>query len=127
MLLLLQGTSGPVPADQLFPESAWSGYFQTIGALLVVLVLLVLVMRYVLPSLPAARHSAGNLITIRGSVALEPRKRIYLIESGGKMLMVASCENTLNLLGTFDAEGFPEAPVAGTVESPFARLLKGRR
>lgn len=127
MLLLFQASTGQLPPDQILPDSVWSGYFQTLGALVLVLVLLVVVMRYVLPSLPVARGSASGLLRVRGSIALEPRKRIYLIETGGKVLMVSSCENSLGLLGTFDATGFPEVPAEDKPESSFSRLLKRRQ
>ncbi len=127
MLFLLQVAGSELPAQSPLPESGWEGYWQTLGALAAVLVLLVVVMRYVLPALPVAKHGSNDLMRVRGSLALEPRKRIYLIESGGRMLMVASSEGSLHLLESFDRERFPEFSRPEGQDSLFARMLKGKR
>lgn len=115
------------PPESFIPETGWGDYFQMLASLLVILLLLVLVMRYVLPALPVTRAATGGLIRIRATVPLEPRKRLYLVETGGKVFLLASSENALSLISDFDPESFPPEPEAPESKLRFADLLKGGR
>lgn len=122
MLALLQ-----VQADSVAAGTSWGDYFQVMGALLFILVLLVVAMRYVLPLLPATRGASAGLIRVRATMPLEPRKRLYLVESGGRMLLLASADHAVTLVGTFAPADFPEAPADPSPVSKFAHLLKRGR
>jgi flagellar biogenesis protein FliO len=114
-------------ADTVAAGTGWGDYFQAMGALLFVLLLLFLAMRFILPMLPVARAASEGLIRIRASVPLEPRKRLYLIESGGKVLLLASADHAVNVIGTFQPGDFPEAAAAQSPSSKFSDLLKRGR
>ena len=122
MPILLQ-----IQAADVSSGMGWGDYFQALGALLFVLLLLFLTMRFVVPLLPVARNASSGLIRVRATVPLEPRKRLYLIESGGKVLMLASADHTVSLVGTFDTADFPEAPAEAARTPRFSDFLKRGR
>lgn len=126
MLLFLQAAGSPAVPEPMLPDSGWTQYWQTLGALLLVLLLLVLAMRYVLPALPMARQGSYGLLRVRGSLSLDARKRVYLIEAGGKVLLIGCSESSINLLERFELEQFPATPSQKDAPSPFARILQGR-
>lgn len=111
------------------PESSWGAYFQMLGALLLVLMLVFLALRYLLPVLPAARAVQNGLIRVRAAFPLEPKKRLYLIETGNKVLLLASTDQSLNLLAEIPADSIPPAPTADATAPriPFADWLKRGR
>ncbi|MCU0228769.1 MAG: flagellar biosynthetic protein FliO [Bryobacterales bacterium] len=125
-LLFLQAAGTATANEALLPDSGWSHYGQALGSLLLVLLLLVLVVRYVLPALPVARPGAHGLLRVRGSLALETRKRIYLVEAGGKVLMIACSESSISLLDRFDVDQFQEVEQPHAAPLSFARILRGK-
>lgn len=75
---------------------------QTLFALALVCGLAYVIFRWVLPRLQVTR-SANSMIRIVDRVALDTRKSMFVIEVGGRWLLIASSEAGVQLLSELDA------------------------
>ena len=75
---------------------------QTLFALALVCGLAYAIFRWVLPRLQVTR-SANSMIRIVDRVALDTRKSMFVIEVGGRWLLVASSEAGVQLISELDA------------------------
>ncbi|HEY0078967.1 MAG TPA: flagellar biosynthetic protein FliO [Pyrinomonadaceae bacterium] len=115
---------------------------QTLFALALVCGLAYLIFRWVLPRLQVTR-SANSMIRIVDRVALDARKSMFVVEVGGRWLLVASSEAGVQLISELDAEkvsGLADeieqarlswrtspAPSREAIAESFARILKRKK
>ncbi|HVV83671.1 MAG TPA: flagellar biosynthetic protein FliO [Kofleriaceae bacterium] len=78
------------------------------------------------------RGGDDGVIRVRGRLPLEPRRALYVVEVGGRTLLVGSSEGGIQLLSEIEAEALPEEPAprggfAALVAHALARRGSGRR
>lgn len=131
-----------VPSSGNASGSFWWMLWQTLLALSLVCALAYLIFRWVLPRLDIAR-SANSMVRIVDVVALDARKRLYIIEVTGRWLLIASSETGVQLISELDSATAKEAAEAmaharpawktlstkarGTFADRFAHIINRRR
>ena len=76
------------------------------------------------------RRTGDDLVTVRARVPLEPRRSIYLVEVGGRTLLLGSSEGGVTLLTELAAGEVPaaaEATRGGGLAELVARAMAKRR
>ena len=112
--------------------AAAGGYGElALTALLVLVVVCVAVAvaaRYAGRCLRGGRGDEG-LIRVRGRVPLEPRRALYVIEVGGRTLLVGSSEGGISVLTEVDAGALPRDEGGGGFAALVTQALarRGRR
>ncbi|MEZ4400545.1 MAG: flagellar biosynthetic protein FliO [Kofleriaceae bacterium] len=67
------------------------------------------------------RAVGAQLVTVLARTPLEPRRALYVVQVGGKTLLLGASEGGLALLTELDQDALPAQPAAGA--SRFAELL----
>ena len=68
-------------------------------ALVLVIILAGVFIKYVLPRMKGFRHVSKSGIEILDRQSLEPRKHIYLVKAGERHLLVGTADQSASLLG----------------------------
>lgn len=70
----------------------------------------------------------GTGITVVGRVPLEPRRSLYVVEAGGRRLLIGSSEGGVTLLAELEAEAAPAAakPAARSFGELVAQAIAAR-
>lgn len=107
-ILALQGGGAADGASQLEGGAgfAWM-LLQTLFALAAVCALMYLVFRWMLPRLGAVGTS-GGLVRVADAVVLEQHKRLYVIQAGGRWMLIASSEAGVQMLAELDPAAVEE-------------------
>jgi len=102
----------PPPADLPAGPSPFLDLAVTLLAFLAVILLAWIAARWFLRRLygPGA---GGGRIRVLERLPLEPRRTLYLVEAGEKLLLVGSTDHEIRLLGEFSREELPAVPPAG--------------
>lgn len=97
----------------------------TLLAFLAVILLAWLAARWLLRRMygPGA---GGGRIRVLERLPLEPRRTLYLVEAGEKLLLVGSTEHEIRLLGEFSREELP-APLPPAERRTFLDALRSMR
>jgi flagellar biogenesis protein FliO len=67
---------------------------------------------------------SDDCIRVRGRCFLEPRRSVYVIETGGRCFLVGVGEGAMSLLAEIDKEAIPSPPAGGDKStSPFGDVL----
>lgn len=107
--------SGPMEPGQAAPAAGGYGELALTAllVLVVVCVVMLVVARYAGRWL-GGRRDGDALVKVRARVPLEPRRALYVIEVGGRTLLVGSSEGGINVLSELDGEAVvAEAAPAG--------------
>ncbi len=103
----------------------WKDYLQLLAALAVTLGMIYVVLRHVLPRLQFGRPRADNLIRVRATYPLEPRKTLYIVEAGSETLLIGSSGDSLSTLASIPKDSLPVEMPATPVR--FADFLARRK
>lgn len=68
----------------------------TLGAMVFVIALAILFIRYVMPHLTLTRRIKGSQIHILDRTGLEPRKALYLVRVGDKTALIGTSDNAIS-------------------------------
>ena len=80
----------------------WMDYVKTLVVLFATLLLIVAAVRLLIPKLMVRQNSPFLKVIARYS--LEPRKTLYIVQVGSKVLLLASTNNSLSYLATLENE-----------------------
>jgi len=112
------------------PEDVPGGYGELLLTSLLVLVAVCVlawgVIKFGLRRLyPSARAGAGGgPIKVLARLPLEPRQTLYIVEVGGKTLLVGSGDRPVNVIAELDADAVTEAVAAAPRPRSFADVLR---
>jgi flagellar biogenesis protein FliO len=79
-------------------------YLKLIVTLAIILVVIVVVLRFWLPRVTAFRNISSGPIRMAAHFPLEPRKNLYIIQTGGEYFLVGTSESGVHYLTTLDPE-----------------------
>lgn len=96
----------PLPAVGLL-DILWL-FLQTAIALAIVCGLAILIFRYILPRLNGVSFNESIVRVVDGT-SLDARKRLIIVESAGKYLLLGVSENGINLVSELDGEAVEKA------------------
>lgn len=82
-------------------------FIKTILAMVIIIGLAIVVIRYVLPRLTWGRGQSGSSIRIIERAGLEPRKGLYLIEVEGKRILIGTTDQRITKLMDLSGETKP--------------------
>ena len=94
----------PAPPELSF---GWL-FFKTIVAMVLVIGLAFLTIRYVLPKIHLNRFRGSGNIRIIDRTGLEPRKNLYIVEVGTKLALVGTSEHGIEKLLDLDPSDVKE-------------------
>ncbi len=111
------------------PEEVPGGYGEflltSLLVLIIVCVLAWVVLRFGLRRLyPTARLGGAGPIKVIARVPLEARQTLYIVEVGGKTILLASGDRPLNLITELDSDAVAEAVAAAPKPKSFADVLR---
>ena len=111
------------------PELPTGGYgaflFQSLLILVGVCVLAWLVIRFGIKRLIHTTGQANGPLKLVARLSLEPRRTLYVIEAGGKHLLIGTNENgPMTHLGELDSEAITEALAAQAQRPTFLEVLR---
>lgn len=109
------GQAAPLPVSGGYGALALT----TLVVLVAVCVVVLLVARYAGRWL-GTRGDDGGVVRVRARVPLEPRRSLYVIEVGGRTLLLGSSEGGVTMLTELAPE---ELPPAGMPRRGFAELV----
>jgi flagellar protein FliO/FliZ len=99
---------------------------QTVLALAFVCGIAYLIFRVILPRF-AITHGGNSMIRIVDRLGLEARKTLYVIEVGGKYMLVAASEEGVQMISELDAEMAKELETSRMARNETSRLdMNGR-
>lgn len=68
-----------------------------------------------------------NLIRVRGRCTLEPRRSLYLVETGGRCFLIGVGDGPIGLVAEIDQASLPATPpAAGDTGASFLKRWLGR-
>ena len=73
-------------------------FVKTIIAMVIVIGLAFVVLRYVLPRFQGAHRFSNSRIKILERFGLEPRKGLYIVKVGGKTALIGTSDHAVNKL-----------------------------
>lgn len=80
-------------------------FIKMLGVLVVVCVTAIIFLKYVLPRLGITRGGQrGRFFKVHGRYQLEPRKALYVVEVGGRYLVIGCADHGINLVTELSAE-----------------------
>ena len=106
LVLVLFQDNQPVPTVGFF-DILWL-LVQTAIALAIVCGLAILIFRYILPRLNAVSFNESIVKVIDGT-SLDARKRLVIVETAGKYLLLGVSENGINLVSELDGDAVEKA------------------
>ncbi|MEZ5356672.1 MAG: flagellar biosynthetic protein FliO [Bryobacteraceae bacterium] len=106
------------PAPDLGTGAMLAETLRVIAALAGVILAAVIALRYVLPKFMARGESQPGLIRMVARYPLEPKKTLYLVEAGGRTLLLGASERDIHFLASLDgAEAGTEAAARAVKEA----------
>jgi flagellar biosynthetic protein FliO len=105
MLMLLTAS---ISTEAATPENAvdftWL-FVKMLLVLVIVCVSAIIFLKYILPRLGIARgNHRGRYFKVHGRYQLEPRKSLYVVEVGGRYLVIGSADHGINLITELSPE-----------------------
>ena len=73
-------------------------FIKMLGALAVVVLLAVLILKFIVPKLSFAQRNKFKLIETRSRFTMEPKKHLYVLRVANRHLVVGSTEHHIQLL-----------------------------
>lgn len=97
-----------IATETATPESAvdftWL-FVKMLLVLVIVCVCAIIFLKYVLPRLGITRGGhRGRYFKVHGRYQLEPRKSLYVVEVGGRYLVIGSADHGINLITELSPE-----------------------
>lgn len=100
---------------------------QTVLALAFVCGIAYVIFRVVLPRLATTYGGGNSLIRIVDRMGLEARKTLYVIEVGGKYMLIAASEEGVQMISALDPETAKEFEASRVARNETSRLdMNGR-
>ncbi len=120
---------GQVAAEAPVPEDVPGGYGEflltSMLVLVIVCVLAWVVLKFGLRRMfPGTRVGGDGPIRVVARLPLEPRQTLYIVEVGGKTLLIGSGDRPVNLVTELDADAVAEAVAAVPKPTSFADVLR---
>jgi flagellar biogenesis protein FliO len=107
--LLAQVQTSSNPFDDANTSLGWL-FVKTLIAMVIVIALAFICIRYLLPRLQMAKQRGKSRIQIIERIGLEPRKALYIIKVGNKAAVVGSSDHNLSKLIDLDADDLLTEP-----------------
>jgi flagellar biogenesis protein FliO len=102
----------PPPTPDLAPEPyPLLDLFVTLLAFLAVIVAAWLAGRWLMRRMYGVGAGVGGRVRVVERVPLEPRRTLYLVEAGGKFLLLGATDHAVRVLGEFSADQLPAPAV----------------
>ena len=103
LLLLLQISTEPATGETAV-DFTWL-FIKMLLVLGIVSVLAVLILKYAVPHIGMIkRFQRGKYFSVLGRYVLEPRRSLYLIEVGGRYLVIGVADHGINLITEISQE-----------------------
>lgn len=83
-------------------------FVKTIVAMVIVIGLAFVVLRYLLPRFHGVARSSGSRIKILERFGLEPRKGLYIVQVGEKAALIGTSDHSVNKLMDLEAKDLKE-------------------
>ena len=127
LIALLQATT-PSPADQLgsYSDDIFNA-IKFLFALAGVLLLAVVAVKYWIPKFAGVQTNNAGPIKVVARFGLEPRKTLYIIQTGNDYYLIGTSESDMYYLTALDpasVEPFLTAPVNQEAGPAFAEILR---
>jgi flagellar biogenesis protein FliO len=93
------------PASEISSISSEAfAYLKLVVSLVVIIVLIVVVLRFWLPRMTGFRNLSSGPIRVAAHFPLEPRKNLYIIQTGDEYFLVGTSESGVHYLTTLNPE-----------------------
>ena len=104
ILVLLQQVPTAPATGETAVDFTWL-FIKMLLVLGIVTVLAILILKYAVPHIGMVkRFQRGKYFRVRGRYVLEPRRSLYLIEVGGRYLVIGVADHGINLITEISAE-----------------------
>jgi flagellar biogenesis protein FliO len=109
-------------------DSQLYDYLKTMLALVAILALAYLVIRYWLPRMTGIQTSASGPIQVISRFALEPKKGLYIVKAGSEYMLLGTSESGIQYLTALKAEDIEalaaKAELTPSAGVPFQKILE---